>query len=341
MVRSAKENRSVTLVDVAAAAGVSAITVSRAIRTPEKVSPEAREKITQAIDKLGYVPDPAASALASHRTDVIALLVPSLTNSVFADVLRGIYDSLAERPFSVQIGNYQYAPSQEEKLIRTFLRQKPACMIVAGMDQTEASLALLKNASCPVVQIMDHGPEPVDLSVGLSHEAAARAGLQHLLACGYERPGFLGARMDPRSQKRLAGFRAGAEAAGVYDPGRVITTTQKSSVGMGAQLFADLLARAPDTDAILCNNDDLAAGAIFEARRRNMAIPGDIGICGFNDLEMSRHLDPRLSSVATPLYEIGATAVELAVAAIEGERPAAPSLDLGFSLIARETTAGG
>lgn len=338
MPKKPSTNKSITLIDVAEAAGVSAITVSRAIRTPQKVSPKAREKVERAINKLGYTPDPAASALASHRTDVVALLVPSLTNSVFADVLRGIYDGLDNSPFSVQIGNYQYAPSNEEKLIRTFLRQKPACLIVAGMDQTAVSVEQLQSANCPVVQIMDHGPSPIDLSVGLSHEKAAGAGVEHLLDCGYKYPAFLGARMDPRSQKRLAGFKAVTERTGHFDPKRVLTTTQKSSVGMGGQLFADLLAVAPETDAILCNNDDLAVGAMSEALRRNISIPGELGVCGFNNLEISHHLHPRLTSVATPLYEIGAKAVELAIAAINGNRPRTPSVDLGFSVIKRETT---
>lgn len=334
------------MADVAQAAGVSAITVSRALRVPEKVSPKARDKVQAAIDRLGYTLDPAASALASGRTDIVALLVPSLTNSVFADVLRGIYDQLADTPYSVQIGNYQYAPSTEEKLIRSFLRQKPACLIIAGMDQTPASIDLLRNANCPIVQIMEHGPDPVHLSVGLSHQDAAGAGVTHLLDCGYRRPAFLGARMDPRSQKRLAGFRAVTQAAGVYDPRRVVTQTQKSSVGMGGQLFADLMAQAPDTDAIFCNNDDLATGAMFEALRRNINIPDQLGICGFNDLEMSGHLKPRLTTVATPLYQIGVQAVDMAIAAMDKQqtdpRPDADretrGVDLGFKVVQREST---
>lgn len=338
MTHSGHKKKNTTLVDVAKVANVSAITVSRAIRTPEKVSPQARRKVEQAIDKLGYVPDPAASALASRRTDMFALLVPSLTNSVFSDVVRGIYDGLADSPYSVQIGNYQYAPSQEEKLIRTFLRQKPACMIVAGQDQTDAARTLLENADCPVVQIMDYGRTPIDLSVGFSHEQAATVGVRHLVECGYKKPGFLGARMDPRSQMRLSGFTKTLTELNLFDPKRVVTTPNKSSVGMGAQLFSDLMAAAPETDCILCNNDDLAIGALFEAIRRNIDVPARMGICGFNDLEMSRHLHPRLTSIATPLYEIGTQAVQMAMAALADERPEKCALDLGFKLMSRDTT---
>ena len=247
----------VTLSDVASEAGVSAITVSRSIRSPGMVSAKVREKVQAAIDKLGYVPDQAASALASARTNVVGLLVPSLTNSVFSDVLRGVYDVIEGSGLSVQIGNYRYSPSKEENLVRTFLRQRPAGLIVAGIDQTEAARALLKTAPCPVVQIMDVTEAPIDLLIGFSHYDGAVEATRHLTQEGYRKPGFLGARMDPRSQARLAGFTDEAQARGVFDPQRIVTTTHPSSVGMGGQLLTDLLAQAPDTDAVFCNNDDL------------------------------------------------------------------------------------
>lgn len=331
--------RSPTLVDVAELAGVSAITVSRVLRTPDKVATETRLKVKAAVDRLGYVPNPAASALASLRTDVIGLLVPSVTNSVFSEVMRGIYDQVADTPYSIQIGNFRYAPGDEERLIGTFLSQKPAGLIVSGVDQTDAAHALLRHAGCPVVQVMDHDDRVVDMSVGFSHGEAAQMAVAHLLEQGYRKPAFLGARMDPRSQKRLAGFRAATEAAGVYDPVRVVTTPQRSAVGLGGQLLSDLLARAPEADAILCNNDDLAAGALFEAQRRGLRVPNDFGLCGFNDLEMSRHLHPDLTSVATHLYEIGEAAFTMMRDALAGNRPDCPQRTITPHLIARGTTA--
>lgn len=338
MVRQLENKRSPTLVDVAELAGVSAITVSRALRTPEKVSASAREKVTRAVAQLGYVPNPAASALASRRTDVIGLLVPSLTNNVFAEVLRGIYDGVAQTSYGVQIGNYRYAPAGEERLIGTFLSQKPAGLIVAGTDQTEAATALLRSAPCPVVQIMDMGQEPVDMSVGLSHELAAADAVRHLLEQGYQRPAFLGARMDPRSLKRQAGFRETAEAAGVFDLARVVTTPRRSSVGLGGELLRELLDRTSDADCVLCNNDDLAAGALFEAQRLGVSVPGDLGICGFNDLEMSRYLNPSLTSVATHLYEIGAQALNMMCQALDDKPNPMPVRELAGTVVARGST---
>ena len=267
------------------------------------------------------------------------MLVPSLTNSVFSDVLRGVYDVIEGCGLSVQIGNYRYSPSKEENLVRTFLRQRPAGLIVAGIDQTEAARALLKTAPCPVVQIMDVTEAPIDLLIGFSHYDGAVEATRHLIQEGYRKPGFLGARMDPRSQARLAGFTDEAQARGVFDPQRIVTTTHPSSVGMGGQLLTDLLAQAPDTDAVFCNNDDLAAGALFEAERRGIKVPEQLGICGFNDLEMSRHLNPGITSIATPRYDVGAGAMTLLSKAIT-DRSAVqtPQIRLDVTLKKRGST---
>ncbi|WP_138468770.1 LacI family DNA-binding transcriptional regulator [Poseidonocella sp. HB161398] len=328
-----------TLADVAQEAGVSAITVSRTIRSPEIVSERARRKVEAAIERLGYTPDPAASALASRTTSTIGLLVPSLTNNVFADVLRGVYEGVESTRFFVQIGNYRYSALHEEGLIRNFLSQKPAGLIVSSTDQTPEGRRLLETAPCPVVQIMDLRDGAVDMSVGFDQVAAVRKAAQHLLDCGYRRPGFLSARMDPRAQRRLNGFRDFAAANGVLGEDRIITTPQPSSVGMGGHLLEQLFSQAPDTDAVLCNNDDLAVGALMEAKRRHVAVPEQLGICSYNDIEMSRHMVPALTAVATPRREIGQRAIEMLLAEI-AERGSVRDrhLDLGSELMIREST---
>lgn len=338
--RKPQEKSSITLIDVANAAGVSAITVSRALRTPQVVSAKSRRKVEAAVDKLGYIPDAAASALASTRTDVIGLLIPSLTNSVFAEVLRGVYDEVEEHPFSIQIGNYRYRPLLEEKLIRRFLRQKPAGLIVSGLDQIEASKDALQEASCPVVHIMDFDANASGSVIGFSHFEAGATAARHLREQGYKQIGFVGARMDPRTQSRLAGFEAELREYGeLYSPDRVVVTSTASSVTLGVELLSELLARAPTTDAIFCNNDDLAIGALLEAQRRGIRIPDDFGICGFNDLEMSKQLMPGLTSIFTPRYKIGRLAIKSIVTALSAERDAAPTIEnLGFRLVARGST---
>ncbi|ESY63667.1 MULTISPECIES: LacI family DNA-binding transcriptional regulator [Mesorhizobium] len=328
-----------TISDVARKAGVGAITVSRALREPERVSQDLRRQIQAAVDELGYVPDPNARALASARAEVFGVLVPSLTNNVFAEVVRGIYDSLSDSPFRIQLGNTHYSGLEEERLLQLFGSQRPAALIVAGIDQTPSSRRLLENAGCPVVQVMETGPDPVDMMVGFSHLDGGRTATEHLIEMGYRRVGFIGARMDPRSQRRLAGYRIAMEKAGLFDPRLITTTPVPSSVSLGRELFRDALAKVPTLEGVFCNNDDIALGVLFECHRAAIDVPKTIGIVGFNDLDMMQVAFPSVTSIRTHRYEIGRRAVAMALAAIGGDRPQQRVVDLGFELKRRESTA--
>lgn len=327
-----------TLDDVARRAGVSAITVSRALRRPEMVSAKLREKVGQAVRELGYIPDPAARALASRRSNVIGVIIPSITNNVFSDVLSGIYQAVEGTDFDVQLGNTRYSPDKEEAVVRMFLSQRPAGLIVTGRDQNATTRALLETAGCPIVQIMEQTDDPIDMTSGFSHLDAARAATEHLLAQGYGAPGFIGARMDPRTQRRFAGFRAGAELAGLFSENRVVTTPAASSVSLGCDLLGRLLAQAPETDAVLCNNDDLALGVLFEAQRRGIAVPDRLGICGFNDLDMMAAAEPPITSVRTFLYRMGSDAAGMLIDRMSGRPANRQREDLGYEIMMRAST---
>lgn len=329
----------VRLTEVAKLAGVSPITASRFFRNPEALSAGKRVRVESAVKELGYVPNLAARALASQRTEVIGVLIPSLTNNVFSDVLRGIYDTFDGSRYSIQLANTRYSILQEETLLRLFLAQKPAGLIVTGVNQTPDSRAILQAVDCPIVQIMELGEAPVDMMVGFSHFDAAKAAISHLLDRGYRRIGFLGARMDPRVQRRLDGYRAAMSEAGLLDTRLIVTTPVPTSVTLGGTLFADLLAKAPDIDAVFCINDDLALGTLFECNRRHMAVPEQLAIVGFNDLEFMQAAVPTLSSVRTNRYEMGRDAATMVVDAIEGRRPQQPVVDLGFSVVERQSSA--
>ncbi len=326
-----------TLKDVARESGVSAITVSRCFRHPELVSAEVRARVMQVVDRLGYVPNSAASALASRRTGVICLLLPSLSNNVYVDVVNGAYDRAYGTAHTIQIGNHKYSPLEEEKLVRVFLQQNPAGLIVAGGEQTGAARDLLERADCRVVQIMDSQVRPIDLAIGLDHERAGADAVEGLLARGYCRIGFLGARMDARSQKRLQGYRNALFRAGADE--RVSTSPSPSSARLGALLLSDLLARHPDTDAVFTNNDDIALGAYLECQRRGMRLPDAFGICGFNDLDLLEELNPPLSTVRTDRYQMGWQSVDRLIALANTDRPTGSgTVDLGYACMWRGTT---
>ncbi len=336
--KSRKRSGKPTLVDVAEAANVSAITVSRALRNPEAVSPTLRERIQKSIDSIGYVPNTAAQALASARTNVIGIIIPSLTNSVFADVIRGVYDAIEGTPFQVQFGNTNYSPIKEEELLKLFLGQRPAGLLVTGAAQSPEALQLLRANGCPVVQIMEKIDDPIDMLVGFSHEDAAAEGTRHLISKGYKKIGFLAAQMDVRTQQRIVGYERAMREAGLYDPRLIVTTTKPSRVSLGTPLCAELFSRVPDVDAVQTNNDDIALGALFELQRRRVSIPDEMGICGFNDLNYCQVSHPGLTSIRTYRYEMGKRAVEMVIAAISGNRPEQPVVDTGFLLVEREST---
>ena len=328
-----------TLIDVGNESGVSAITVSRALRNPDRVSVVLRERVFAAIEKLGYVPDAAAATLASNRSSVIAVLVPSFSNYVFSDVLAGASSVIEGTKYSVQIGNTGYSALTEEAMIPKFLTLKPAGIIIAGVDQTEKSRKMLAAADCPVVQVMDASDDPIDVIVGFSNFQAAAKAVAHMIEQGFRRIAFVGTRMDPRTQQRMAGYRSVMEEHGLFDQALLVTTPQKSSVEIGRHLLGSLLEIVPDCDGVFCNNDDVAVGIALECHRRNIHIPQDMGICGFNDLGTTSQMQPAITSVNTPRAEIGARAAQYILDRNAGlPQPENRNIDLGFELKVRAST---
>jgi LacI family gluconate utilization system Gnt-I transcriptional repressor len=343
---------------VAARAGVGAITVSRALRNPPSVSEELRRSIDDAIRALNYVPNRNASALASHRSDVVGVLLPSLTHMVFTDVLRGIHDGIDGSRLRVQLANMRYDPAEEERLVAEFLRQKPAAMIVSGTEQSAKSRRMLETAGCPVVQIMDLTGDPIDQIIGFSHEAAGRRMTEHLIDRGYRRIAFLSGWLSERSNGRLRGFRAAITAADLQAQARafsafeagvtaVLEAGEKSPTpptqeyvapGIGRALFRHAIAVDPRIDAVFCNNDSLALGVLFECQDRGIRVPEDLGIAGFNDLDFMAAATPALSTVRTHRYRIGHAAVEAIRERLAGAPPGPRIVDVGFEVMQRRST---
>src|SRR5260221_5740849 len=252
MGRKRTKSGKIRLTEVAKLAGVSPITASRFFRNPDALSLSKRERVDSAVKELGYVPNLAARALASHRTEVIGVVIPSLTNSVFADVLRGIYDASEQSRYSIQLTNTRYSILQEEKLLRLFRAQKPAGLIVTGINQTAESRAILETMDCPVTQIMAIGDSPVGMLVGFSHYDASFAAISHILEQGRRRIGFLGARMDPRVQRRFDGYRDAIKAASLFDPNLIVPTTVPTTCTLGGALFLRLRAQKPYIATVSC-----------------------------------------------------------------------------------------
>lgn len=328
----------VTLADVARVAEVSPITVSRALRGERAVDAELVARVRAAAERLGYVPDPAARALASRHGSHVALLIPMLSNALFVDLLEAAQRTLRRAGHQVLIGVTHYDAGEEEQLLREQLLHRPAGLLVTGFQRSESTRALIAGSGVPCVHLMETSEEPGVYSVGFSQADAAAALTRHLLERGRRRIAFAAAQLDPRTLQRLAGWRREMQAAGLHAPTLEWLNPAPSSQALGRVLFEQIMAHTPPVDAIFFCNDDLAQGALLAALRLGLDVPGRVAVAGFNDLTGSDQTLPALTTVRTPRDRIGTAAAEMLLTLMRGETPPARSVDLGYEVVVRGST---
>ena len=327
-----------TLNDVASAAGVSAITASRALRGARAVDPVLVEKVRVAAQQLGYVPDPAARALASARSSHVAVLIPLLSNALFVELLEAVQHTLAPAGFQTLMGVTHYQPAEEDALLRSYLAHRPAGLLVTGLDRSDAARQMIADSGVPCVHLMETVPTPGVYGVGLSQRDAARAITEHLLQRGRRRIAYVAGQLDPRVMQRAEGYRAAMRDAGCYDAQLEILDPTPTSMALGGRLFEELLQRHPDVDAVFFCNDDLAQGGLLAALRLQVPVPHRIAVVGFNDLAGSDQMLPPLTTVRTPRAEIGTQAAKMLLALMRGEPVPQSTIDLGFELVVRQSS---
>lgn len=328
----------VTLADVAALAGVSPITVSRALRGERTVDPALAERVKEAAAQLRYMPDPAARALASRHSSHVAVLIPMLSNALFVDLLEAVQRTLRPAGYQTLIGITHYNADEEEQLLREQLLHRPAGLLVTGTDRNAATRELIERSGVPCVHLMELGNTPGVYCVGFSQQAAGHAITGHLVQRGHRRIAFVAAQLDPRTLQRAEGYRACLRDHGLYDANLELLSPAPSSMALGSELFAQLLREHPDCDAIFFCNDDLAQGGLLAALRLGVAVPGRVAVAGFNDLSGSDQMLPPLTTVHTPRQAIGEASAQMLLALMRGETPPEHSVDLGFELTVREST---
>ncbi len=332
--------RPLTLRDVSEASGVSEMTVSRVLRNRGDVSDRTRAKVLEAARTLGYVPNKIAGALASQRVNLVAVVIPSLSNMVFPEVMTGISDVLDQTELQPVVGVTNYRPDREEKVLYEMLSWRPSGVIVAGLEHSDASKAMLRSAGIPVVEIMDVDGDPIDAAVGISHRRAGREMAQEIVDAGYKRIGFLGTKMplDHRARKRFEGFtevlaKAGIEVADqeFYSGG--------SALAKGREMTETILTRTPDLDFIYYSNDMIGAGGLLYCLDQGLDIPGQIGLAGFNGVDLLDGLPRQLATMDACRALIGRVAAEIIAARVNdssipaGEiRVMAPQLSPGDTL---------
>ncbi|OGB01290.1 MAG: LacI family transcriptional regulator [Burkholderiales bacterium RIFCSPHIGHO2_12_FULL_61_11] len=324
--------------DVANAAGVSLMTVSRALRQPQKLSEETRKAVLDAVQKIGYVPNSIAANLASNRSSVVGQIVPSIQNSLYADTVKGTADVLRTAGLNLLLGDSGYSLQDEEALIGAFLAQRVCGLILHNTDHTPRSLQMIKRAGVPVIETGDVPHNPIDMVVSYSNNAAAKAMTLHLAARGYERIGFvsLDTKINRRARERQRGYFAALKALGRRkDP--LLVSEVGPGLTSGAHAMVDMMTRVPNVDAIFFAGDVLAIGALFEAQRRGWKVPGRIAIAAFDDLDIMQHTVPRMTCLRLPRLEIGRRSAEALLERMRGTVEPV-RLDLGFEVIQREST---
>ncbi len=304
--------RTLTLNDVSEVAGVSEMTVSRVLRNRGDVSPATREKVLKAARSLGYVPNKIAGALASQRVNLVGVIIPSLSNMVFPEVLTGISEVLDGTALQPVVGVSNYLPDREETVLYEMLSWRPSGIIIAGLEHTDASRAMLAQANVPIVEIMDIDGTPVDSAVGISHRRAGRQMAEAIVAAGYRNIAFLGTQMpnDHRARKRLEGFEAELARHGLTLVERAFYSGS-SALLKGREMTEAILKRNPSVDFLYYSNDMIGAGGLLYCLEAGYDVPGKIGLAGFNGVELLDGLPRKLATMDACRLEIGRRSAEL------------------------------
>jgi LacI family gluconate utilization system Gnt-I transcriptional repressor len=331
------------MADVARIAGVSVMTVSRAFSDPGSVTEETRRRVAAAAAEIAYVPDRTAGALKSRVSNIVAAVVPTLRNALFAEMLQGLADGLSESGLVLTVADARYSQAEEKRVVAEFLTLKPRAIVLHETTHRPETKRLLRRAGVPVIEVGDLPRSPIDYAVSFSNEEAARAMTEHLIRQGRSRIGLLTLPVarSGRSKARLAGYQAALEEARIpFAEARVVEVNGGYEAGVSG--VSELLDRA-GVDAIFGAGDVLGVSAVLEARRRGLSVPQDIAIASFDDLEVCRAIDPAVTSLDIPRYAIGKRCADI-IAGIgtKGSKAGHAKTrvhDLGFVLRIRASTA--
>ncbi len=324
------KKKRVSLQDIASQTGVTKMTVSRFLKNPQLVAENTRHKIAEAIETLGYIPNRAPEMLLSAKSHTIGVLIPSLTNLVFSEVLRGIESITTPAGYQTMLAHYAYSPEKEEHAIASLLAYNIDGLLLSDSIHTEKTLNMIERTGIPVIEMMETDTAQMP-SVGFNNQKAAFAMTDEMIRRGYHHIVYLGARMDKRTHLKMQGYRQAMQTHHLT-PHEVITE-EPSSFSLGAKLLNQTLQQYPAVQGIFCTNDDLAIGAVFECQRQKIAIPQTLAIAGFHGHDVGQAMFPKLASVITPRKQIGKVAAQALIDRLQGKLVTLPSIiDLGFEI---------
>jgi LacI family gluconate utilization system Gnt-I transcriptional repressor len=326
------------MADVAKLAGVTIMTVSRALHNPSAVSAATLEKVQDAIRETGFVPNYAARSLVSQHSPIIVALFPTMMNSVFSGTIEELSRQFSAQGYNLLLGETSFDVDVEEKLLSGFMGWRPAAMILTGSEHTAVSRKILENSAAPVVELWNLPKKPFDLAVGLSNRQAAYDMTRSLHDWGYRRIAFMNLHYpnNDRSVDRSAGYRQAMAELGLE-----VTPEMEIKVpfGMeaGSAAVRDLIKVSPKIDAVFCASDALAVGAIMGAMRAGLKVPDDLAIAGFGNVELASTVVPSLTTVDVPRAQIGRECARIIMERLRGTYDGPAVIDCGFSIIRRES----
>ncbi len=334
----APQTKAKTLKDVSEAAGLSLITVSRALRQPETVQEATRERVLRAIDAIGYVPNLTARSLVSSRSNMIGLVVPILSSSLFADLAQGVANHLQRQNLQMLLGVSQRNVDLEAEAVRTFIGRQADAIIVTGFTHSPACRTLLASFAGPVVETWNLRDDMIDSVVGYDNVAAAAEMTRYLIAKGYQDIAVVGGDFENNDQAadRLTGFLTAMRAAGrSVRRENIASVATPTTMHSGRDAMMTLMQRKRPPDAVFFQAEIPAHGAMLACISAGIGVPGQVAIAGFGDLSLSPLLPVPLTTIKIRSHEIGEAAAHLVVQRLTGGGAKHSIIDVGYELVAR------
>ena len=333
--KSRRGSGAITLRDVAKLAGVAPITASRALNTPNLVSPQVLKSVQDAVDRTGYVPNRMAGGLASSRSRLIAAVVPSTVVSVFMGTIESLNTSLFDAGYQLMLGQSSYSAEREEALLEAVIGRRPDGIFLTGIMPPGRGRTRLVSSGIPVVESWDLTPTPIDMLIGFSHADIGRDVAKYLIGKGYRRFALVRAE-DERASRRTAAFSEEIHSKG-FDKVFEVNVGAERSLKRGREALVEILENSPNIDAIFCSSDLLALGVLTELRARKIAIPDEIAVMGFGDVPFVADMVPSLTTVRINGEQIGALAAQFLIDRAENHPVANTIVNVGYSIIERES----
>ena len=325
--------------DIARMARVSTATVSRVLNRSPLVKPALRARVEALMAQRGYLPHAAARALASNRTYTIGAVIPTLNNAIFAATVNAFERELQAADYTLLVAVSNYDLDTEAVQVRRLVERGVEGLLLVGNDHRQSAYKALKRTGVVYVNTWAYDPQLRLPNIGFSNREAAHAVIDHLLALGHRRIGMIAGITagNDRARNRLEAVRERLAAHGLGLQ-EAATMEVKYSIRDGRAALTRLIEQGSLPTALICGNDVIALGVLFEALERGIAVPQRLSITGFDNLPLTEHIHPAITTVDVPAQEMGRTAAQAILSAIaSGGRVG--SRKLTAPLLVRDTTA--